>query len=336
MPTPLPPLGNLFEGAQPARTAYLRILPLQDQSPILIRVLGWMLIYAPNEAGRSDVARTINQCQNDADIVEAGKRYLQYFVKYFRGTSNKPTPTPSNHPSRPSMDALRDEILNTIDQAPTSHTDAKNRALVRDNYRCQLTGTIDGRSFMDSPQLQAELDANPGLPVSATQCTHILPQYIGHHIQAQEARRVNSATIWSIVQAFGGIPQGEVNGEGINHLRNIMTLRNDVHFAFDQLWIWLEPVEDEADTYNVGRCRDGFLSNIPATVTFTSDTELPLPDRRYLALHAACAKVVNMSGAAEYINSILRDLEKIDVLSQDGSSAHVLDCLLLGESLAVS
>ncbi|CAE7084724.1 unnamed protein product [Rhizoctonia solani] len=268
--TPLPPLGNLFEVAQPIRVAYLRILPLEANHAVHIRVLGWMLIHAPNEAGRADVARTINQCETDPDIIAAGQCYLQYFVKYFQGISNQPTPTLSNHPSRPSMDTLRDEILNTIEQVPTSHSNAKDRALVRDNYRCQLTGGVDLESYMSSPQLQAEYDANPNLHVGSTftQCTHILPQYIGHYIGADEC--VNSAAIWSIVQAFGGIPPDEVNAEGIHHLRNIMTLRGES---------------------SVQRSHPGVLSPmLPPTVTLTSNTELPLPDRRYLALHAACAK----------------------------------------------
>ncbi|CAE6458116.1 hypothetical protein ACGC1H_006836 [Rhizoctonia solani] len=336
MPTPLPPLGNLFEGAEPVRTAYQRILPLQNANPIFIRVLGWMLIHAPNEAGRADVARSINLCQTDPQVIAVGQRYFQYFVKYFKATANKPTPTPSDHPSRPSMDVLRDEILNTIEQAPTGHTEAKARALVRDNYRCQLTGVVDGRSFVDSPQLRDEAAATPGLAVSMTECSHILPQYVGHNIQDDEERRNTSASIWSIVQAYGGIPQIEVNAEGIHHLRNIMTLRKEIHGAFDQLWIWLEPVQDQADTYAIGRRYEGFFPDIPPTVTLTTDTGLPLPDRRYLALHATCAKVVHMSGAAELIDSILRDREKVKVLSQDGSSADLLDRLLLGDSLMVS
>lgn len=51
---------------------------------------------------------------------------------------------------------------------------------------------------------------------------------------------------------------------------------------------------------------------------------LPLPDPRFLALHAACCKVAQMSGAAEYVDKMDRDLEEMQVLGEDGGSADVL------------
>ena len=78
-------------------------------------------------------------------------------------------------------------------------------------------------------------------------------------------------------------------------------------------------------TYNV-RGRDwAVLAGTLSQVTFRSDDpSLPPPNPRYLALHAACAKVAFMSGAAEHIDMIMRDIEDIKVLAADGSSAEVL------------
>lgn len=69
---------------------------------------------------------------------------------------------------------------------------------------------------------------------------------------------------------------------------------------------------------------------MPPTVTFMSlDPErLPLPSPLYLRLHAAAARVAHLSGAREYVNKILLDMEETKVLSSDGSSA-----LLLTEAL---
>jgi len=66
------------------------------------------------------------------------------------------------------------------------------------------------------------------------------------------------------------------------------------------------------------------------TVTFTTpDPEkLPLPSPEYLGLHAACCRVANLSGAGEHIDRILREMEDIQVLSQDGTSAEVLQYAL--------
>lgn len=75
-----------------------------------------------------------------------------------------------------------------------------------------------------------------------------------------------------------------------------------------------------------------------AEVTFMSpNPELyPLPDPRYLAFHAAVAKVVHMAGMAEHLDEILWKTEDIGVLS-DESGVEYLDGLLrLAQRLVVS
>ena len=48
---------------------------------------------------------------------------------------------------------------------------------------------------------------------------------------------------------------------------------------------------------------------------FRSDLEgAPPPDSQLLALHAACARVAHMSGAAEFFNELERDAEETEVL----------------------
>jgi hypothetical protein len=54
--------------------------------------------------------------------------------------------------------------------------------------------------------------------------------------------------------------------------------------------------------------------------------ELPNPD--LIALHAACARVAHMSGAAEYFDMLERDAEETTVLASDGGSAYLLHGLL--------
>ena len=75
-----------------------------------------------------------------------------------------------------------------------------------------------------------------------------------------------------------------------------------------------------------------------STVTFTTpDSEkLPVPSATYLELHAACCRVANLSGGGKYIENILRDMEDIQVLSQDGASAEYLQYALWPLSQEVS
>ena len=56
--------------------------------------------------------------------------------------------------------------------------------------------------------------------------------------------------------------------------------------------------------------------------------KLPVPSLVYLELHAACCRVDNLSGAGEYIDKILREMEDTQVLSQDGTSTEALQYAL--------
>jgi hypothetical protein len=72
-----------------------------------------------------------------------------------------------------------------------------------------------------------------------------------------------------------------------------------------------------------------YIQNLPQTVTFTSTAaHLALPDPRYLALHAACARVAHLSGAGEHIDAIDRDLKSTRVLASNGSSTGLLEAAL--------
>jgi hypothetical protein len=57
--------------------------------------------------------------------------------------------------------------------------------------------------------------------------------------------------------------------------------------------------------------------------------KLPLPSQHLLALHAACAQVAHLSGAGEYVDRILEDMEEISVLAHDGTSSEVLHHALM-------
>jgi hypothetical protein len=53
-----------------------------------------------------------------------------------------------------------------------------------------------------------------------------------------------------------------------------------------------------------------------------------LPNPQLLALHAACARVAHMSGAAEAFDELEWEVEETMALASDGSSAHLLEHLI--------
>ncbi|KAG8689138.1 hypothetical protein FRC11_004015, partial [Ceratobasidium sp. 423] len=57
---PLPALGDLFGGDEATRNAYARLLSLENQAEVSIRVLGQLLLQAPTLEGRAFMAQCIN------------------------------------------------------------------------------------------------------------------------------------------------------------------------------------------------------------------------------------------------------------------------------------
>ncbi|KAG8731853.1 hypothetical protein FRC10_001401 [Ceratobasidium sp. 414] len=237
-PVPLPPTHENLQGSPLALAAYARLLPLEPQHPVPVRVCGWMIIHAPSVAGQTYLATCITSGETDDDVIEWGKWFILYFTRYFKAMLNKPTPTPSDHHSRPDLDVIRDQILASLDGAPKNHSNAKKQALIRDNYRCMLTGTVDSSSFKASARLQA----TPGITVVPTECCHILPQYVGHGL-GNPLRRDASANVWTVLQCFGDVQAAELNGAEMHNLCNILTLQRNFHSSFDSLDIWLEPID---------------------------------------------------------------------------------------------
>ncbi|OCH93821.1 hypothetical protein OBBRIDRAFT_724074, partial [Obba rivulosa] len=82
------------------------------------------------------------------------------------------------------------------------------------------------------------------------------------------------------------------------------------------------------------------LNQFPKKITFNSNAfvdektgekcQFPIPDRKLLALHSgSCARVFHLSGAAEYVQKVLRDIEETKILASDDGSADLLHNALL-------
>jgi len=129
---------------------------------------------------------------------------------------------------------------------------------------------------------------------------------------------------------------------GVHEVWNLLSLEPFVHRKFDILELWFEHTE-QPHRYRICVSKQGHESFIrktfqrprphvvgaPLFVEFTSQFEnAPPPDPLLLALHATCARVAQMSGAAEHFDKLESDEEEIKVLARDGSNAALLSHLL--------
>jgi hypothetical protein len=111
-----------------------------------------------------------------------------------------------------------------------------------------------------------------------------------------------------------------IEGVNIDRPSNAITLTHDMHYGFGAFNIFFDPIEDQVHTYRI----KPFLSfnlyeNLPVTRTLylTESRTIDPPLSRLLAIHNAIGHILHLSGAGEYIDEILRDLED-QVVREDG------------------
>ncbi|KAH7889119.1 hypothetical protein F5I97DRAFT_475539 [Phlebopus sp. FC_14] len=298
------------------------------------RVLGYMIIHAPSDKARATLCNEIFSCHRHDDwrdrLFRLGQLFVDYYIRAFKKFKGR-TPVPSEHPSRPSFDYTKEKIMVEIKEAPKNHEEAKAQALVRDGFRCVVTGLYDRAAVAAQVLGTEEIDSTGMIPIS-TECAHIVPSSTYSNVNPSDTdttsshKKDYSSSVLAVLSRFG-YDISKLNGEKVHSLYNVMTLQKDQHDYFDRLEMYFEATK-EKDCYDV----TVFWSrNLTKTVTLTStNPQLPLPSPELLALHATCAKVARFSGASEYIDELDRDKDALKVLAAGGESADILAHALLG------
>ncbi|KAJ7583054.1 hypothetical protein C8J56DRAFT_956437 [Mycena floridula] len=285
------------------------------------RLLGYLVIHAPL---RDTLCNEINNCVN-LENNEATQFKLGELAKLYRDTlircfGNSKAPTPEDSPDFPNDFVAREKerLLYLLKQAPLNSGTSQEKALIRDQYRCMISGIYDDNFLTPRP---------PGYQLGFTEFCHIFSASI------QKNRNNASPATWKVLESLGIEPE-ELCGQNIHRLENGMTLCPHIHTMMRTMRIWLEAT-DVPNQYTISAIEPGYIVNIRShTITFTSsDPALPLPDPRYLHLHAVSCRVAKLSGALQAIDKISREMEQLHFLAADGGSAGTLQTVL--EALAV-
>ncbi|KAF9486011.1 hypothetical protein BDN70DRAFT_889725 [Pholiota conissans] len=285
---------------------------------IYIRVLGYLMHYLPTDRGTQGievVSREINSAPNNAAILKIGKMYLEDFIMAFRpnkGHSDRPSDD-SSWPSTPShmIDMIDDEWV----EAPLSSQDARRNALIRDGYRCVITGRYDPGSLERIKGLWTKAQTN----VDVTRCAYIFVPPARTTVKLGSDERGSEAALWTVLESFGyGDLSNELKGSQIHRFENIMTLSALAFYLFNELNMWFV----KTDTQNKYKLEATELHTFlihrelasSGYVTFKSPDpkKLPVPSPTYLGIHAACAKVGYKSGASKYIDEVARQKDQDD------------------------
>ncbi|KAJ3564942.1 hypothetical protein NP233_g7959 [Leucocoprinus birnbaumii] len=325
--------------------AYRRIQELEkatttDTQPehlIYARILGYLMLEGPTDQAGVTMAQGIISCVTDTDIFELGKKYMHCYLRVLM--SRRPTHFDSSEVSRPSYDAVQGMLKTKLFQAPEDHQTAKRDALIRDGYRCPLTGAYDRTSLKSYPEVR-RMALEAAKPAYRLHCAHIFPNFVNdpskEAVSTTDTIKQNqgnyAASVHEVLRSFGYVTLfDDLSGRKIHRLDNILILDPVAHDHFDHLELWFEPMPGREDTYHV-RYSDSIFSHKEwkTEIKFTSpDPELlPLPNPEYLKLHASCARVAHLSGAGKYIEELSGDLEDSLVLAEDGGSAGTLEYAL--------
>ncbi|KAG9012060.1 hypothetical protein FRB93_002203 [Tulasnella sp. JGI-2019a] len=194
--TPLPddpfPSNSAFFAAYERCKALERSNTVVHNGPLLAlrgRILGYMLIHAPIDEGRVNVRNEIESCETEANLMDLAQFYLDRFIRIFKSGRGR-THAASLHSSRPSFDFDQQLTQQYLEEVPKDHQNAKNQALVRDDYKCLVTKRLDADEY------ERRLAINPALDThwTHTHAAHILPDCLNQDLglaSVETSPRVN-------------------------------------------------------------------------------------------------------------------------------------------------
>lgn len=115
-----------------------------------------------------------------------------------------------------------------------------------------------------------------------------------------------------------------IDGQGIDSPRNALTLTHHYHRLLGEFEIYFEPIGGEYNRYTIRSTEKNpilcdRLLPVTRTLNLSPNRTIDPPSSRLLKVHRAIALILKLSGAGEYIENILRDMEEVEV-KEDGST----------------
>lgn len=226
---------------------------------------------------------------------------------------------------------------------PTRLGSLRRTIMARDGNRCVVTRKLD-RSFLKK-QSALYPRRRPKEYGVTTEAAHIIPHSLNALADDSKALHPSKCTVWRMLNMFSPGISTALAGIRIDSPSNAMLLVSELHDRFGNLECYFEaaPAHVGANAYTFHTTPkaipiDPSLVPTGSYVVFTNhktggDVPVDLPSPQLLAIHRACCMMLAMSGAAEYLESLLHDTETLmqrGELAEDGSSNIALVLKLRG------
>ncbi|OAX83209.1 hypothetical protein ACJ72_02426 [Emergomyces africanus] len=262
-------------------------------------------------------------------ILNAVELFADYLVDDFftplRASSAKtPQPTPV---SLSSMQAST---------TPTGITHRvsilRQRCLIRDHHRCVVSRKFDRKEAqlrikqdgIESKDDDGELLRNQPGEFDYLEVAHILPHSLNSMASGSTELSDSKKNVIKILTMFEPGITHLIEGQDIDCPKNAVTLTLHYRRLFGEFEIYFEPIEGAYNRYTIKSAernpilRDRSLP-VTRTLSLSPSCTIDPPSSRLLKVHRAIALILQFSGAGEYIENILRDMEDPQV-KEDGST----------------
>ncbi|KAJ7799921.1 hypothetical protein B0H14DRAFT_2901689 [Mycena olivaceomarginata] len=292
-----------------------------------------MLQQAPDPCGQRYVAVALHIAHEKGTdaVIDVAKAWLDYlFLPMLAiARASRTEPTSSQTPTI-------DTTVQHIEGADRSEQ-AKLRDLIneREQHRCAITGAFD-LSFVTELLQQGREQEIPDVPQLRMEAAHAIPFLLndfdnnpGVTLQIKDAART-----WDMLQSWTNVDFRKLVGSKINSPANTIFMTAEEHYSFGRFRFYL----DKQMVSSVAVCRyhkltslqyPGFpkqsgrrFSNgrVSTDVQFREVGGIDPPDPQFLKIHAAFSRVLNLCGAAEYLESVERNAESGMTLRMDGTT----------------
>ncbi|KAJ2977446.1 hypothetical protein NUW58_g7812 [Xylaria curta] len=316
-------------------------VPPQYEPPRLVR---YTYEYALSEESRDNFLRAFFRAMalsltgqnNDLDNLEDLRSLFFGFANYLldnfflpikASTKKTPQPSPAYHSAVERVQGGVQSFIGTPDRL----SQLRGACLVRDRHRCVVTRYFDHKEA-DRRIIQDGDDArdddgtlfSEDTVIDELEVAHILPHSLMKADVGHELNPSKQAALGILNMFDSGIVH-LIDGANIDRPSNAITLTSFIHAAFGDFKIFFESIPNQPHTYQIQTFYHRRLNirnldfPITRTLYLTNDRSIDPPSPRLLAVHRAIAHILRLSGAGEYIDKLLRDMNE-ESIQADGST----------------
>ncbi|KMP05743.1 hypothetical protein CIRG_05424 [Coccidioides immitis RMSCC 2394] len=284
-----------------------------------------------------------------SEKIEAEKA-VNSFAEYLFNNFFLPLKASGNKTSQPTPAALTSSVENVVGTLGRLSV-LRRDCLIRDHHRCVVTRMFDIREAerrFDKDGTNAEDDDGSTLIYAPGQfeyleVAHIIPHSIMSSMSTGSSAELNQSkkNALAILRMFDPSAIHLIEGSDIDHSTNAISLTLGLHQFFGDFKFYFEemdPTTYPQHTYRIDSKKTNPFARpegLPVTRTLflSPHHTIDPPSRKLLAIHRAICVILHLSGAGEYIDRIMRDMEEVHVRSDGSTELGRIVSLKLGSWL---